>query len=194
MKTPVDRAQLNALYKPSSDHFSEIDVPEMPFLAVEMEGAPTQEIAQAITKWLYTAVHPIRQRAKKEFGAQFLEPPIEALFAIEGDIITKWRMMIVLPYELEQDFLDECLSKVTNALGQAPGTVIMERFAEGACIQIMHIGDLDSQKETLNSLYHSYLPDHNLKAQGWYHEIYLNDHQRVAPEKRKTILRQAIRT
>ena len=43
------------------------------------------------------------------------------------------------------------------------------------------------------ALHQEFLPSHNLIPNGHHHEIYLNDPNRVAPEKLKTVLRQPVR-
>jgi hypothetical protein len=57
----------------------------------------------------------------------------------------------------------------------------------------MHIGPNEQEVTTLMRLHHDFLPEHGLVADGHHHEIYLNDPNRVAPEKLKTVLRQPVR-
>jgi hypothetical protein len=41
-------------------------------------------------------------------------------------------------------------------------------------------------------MHHELIPDHGLRLAGTHHEIYLGDFRRVAPERRRTILRQPV--
>ena len=67
---------------------------------------------------------------------------------------------------------------------------------EGLCVQMMHIGSYDDEPETVAAM------DAFLEEQGYvndlsdtrrHHEIYLSDARKVAPEKRKTVIRHPIK-
>jgi hypothetical protein len=58
----------------------------------------------------------------------------------------------------------------------------------------MHIGPPSAEAATIARLHGEFLPAHNLIPNGHHHEIYLNDPNRVAPEKLKTVLRQPVRS
>jgi hypothetical protein len=68
----------------------------------------------------------------------------------------------------------------------------MENLTEGKSVQIQHIGDYGQVQSICDELYNQYLPQHNLKPNGHYHEIYLNDPKRTAPEKRRIVIRQPV--
>jgi hypothetical protein len=42
-------------------------------------------------------------------------------------------------------------------------------------------------------MHHQFIPENGYQMTGKHHEIYLNDPNKVAPEKLKTVLRQPIR-
>jgi hypothetical protein len=67
--------------------------------------------------------------------------------------------------------------------------VRLERFHEGLCAQIMHVGPYAEEAPTVACL-HAYIKDSGHRLRGKHHEIYLGDPRRTAPEKLKTILRQ----
>ena len=69
-------------------------------------------------------------------------------------------------------------------------------YDEGLCVQCMHIGPYDNEPATVSAM-HEYM-----ERQGYaldisdarlHHEIYLSDARKVAPEKRKTVIRHPIR-
>ena len=69
-------------------------------------------------------------------------------------------------------------------------------YDEGLCVQCMHIGSYDDEPAIVD-LMHQYM-----ESQGYelditevrrHHEIYLSDARKVAPEKRKTVIRHPIR-
>ena len=67
---------------------------------------------------------------------------------------------------------------------------------EGLCVQCMHIGSYDDEPATVKRMHES------MEQQGYeldltdkrlHHEIYLSDARKVAPEKRKTVIRHPIK-
>jgi hypothetical protein len=59
-------------------------------------------------------------------------------------------------------------------------------------VQIMHVGPNSDEPATIARLHHEFLPGQGLVARGHHHEIYLTDPDRVAPEDRRTVLRQPV--
>jgi hypothetical protein len=68
----------------------------------------------------------------------------------------------------------------------------LEKLHEGKSVQILHVGDYTEIGAVCEKLYTDYLPENNLKPNGYYHEIYLNDPTRTAPQKRKIVIRQPV--
>jgi hypothetical protein len=66
-----------------------------------------------------------------------------------------------------------------------------ERFQEGLCIQIMHIGPYSEEPRTLEKM-DAFAAEHGYRFRGRHHEIYLGDPRRAKPEKLKTVLRHAV--
>src|SRR3546814_9730506 len=69
--------------------------------------------------------------------------------------------------------------------------VRLETLAEGRCVQTLHVGSFDDEAEVLHRIHHVFIPDNGLRMTGKHHEIYLSDFRRVAPDKRRTILRRS---
>ena len=70
-------------------------------------------------------------------------------------------------------------------------SVRYERWAEGPCAQIMHVGPYATEPDSIVAL-HKAIADHGATPRGRHHEIYLGDPRTSAPEKLRTILRQPI--
>jgi hypothetical protein len=70
--------------------------------------------------------------------------------------------------------------------------VRLETLSEGRCVQTLHVGSFDDEAEVLARLRHEVVPGEGLRMAGRHHEIYLSDFRRVAPERRRTILRQPV--
>ncbi len=58
----------------------------------------------------------------------------------------------------------------------------------------MLVGPPSAEASIIARLHRDFLPAHNLIPHGHHHEIYLDDPNRVAPEKLKTVLRQPVRS
>ena len=69
-------------------------------------------------------------------------------------------------------------------------------YDEGLCVQCMHIGPYDDEPATVD-LMHEFMESQgyvlDITDKRMHHEIYLSDARRVAPEKRKTVIRHPIR-
>ena len=67
---------------------------------------------------------------------------------------------------------------------------------EGLCVQIMHVGAFDDEPATV-ALMDACLAQngyvHDFSEHRLHHEIYLSDARKVAPEKRKTVIRHPIK-
>ncbi|MGW8437693.1 GyrI-like domain-containing protein [Nocardiopsis sp. NPDC055879] len=72
--------------------------------------------------------------------------------------------------------------------------VRLEPLSEGRCVQTLHVGPFDDEAEVLHRMHHEFVPEQGLRMVGRHHEVYLGDFRRVAPEKRRTILRQPVTT
>jgi hypothetical protein len=70
-------------------------------------------------------------------------------------------------------------------------TVRLERFREGLCVQMMHLGPYLEEPKTLQRM--AVFADANgLVFRGRHHEIYLGDPRAAKPENLRTVLRHAV--
>jgi hypothetical protein len=67
-----------------------------------------------------------------------------------------------------------------------------DMYHEGLAVQIMHVGSYAAEAPTLARMHNEFIPQHGYEMTGKHHEIYLNDPNRTAPEKLKTVLRQPV--
>ena len=192
--------RLKELYLPPAKQFTVVDVPEIRFAVIDGKGNPESEECAEAVKWLYSVVHLIKPLVKKRMGKHFVEPPLECLCwadkkkdFIEGNKDKwQWRVMIVFIDWITQKQFEEAVAKVEQRRGPAPKTLRLENLREGKSVQIMHVADYTELGAVCDKLYNEYLPDNNLKPNGYYHEIYLNDPIRTAPKKRKLVIRQPV--
>jgi hypothetical protein len=193
-----------ALYQPTTEP-SIVDVPEMPFIAVDGKGDPnTSAEYAAAAETLYALSYAIKM--KKDWAGRFdyVVPPLEGFWACEGEtsaptVIDKsgflWTMLIRQPdFVTETVFIEarEIAAKKKPALDFSKAR--LERFAEGLCVQIMHIGSYDDEPRSIRKLAdfaaaNGCREDFRVRR---HHEIYLSDPRKTAPEKLKTVLRHPI--
>ncbi len=202
MKEEVLRNRLKELYLPPTDRFVRVDVPDMRFVMIDGKGAADRSALDHAAKWLFTLIHPIKRIARERMGKNFVEPPLECLWWADDmkDFVCgnkdklNWRMMIVFePDWLTAAVFDDCVEKARDRLGEPPASLKLDTHREGLCVQIMHVGPPSALAATIARMHQEFLPANRLIACGRHHEIYLNDPNRVAPEKLKTVLRQPVR-
>lgn len=197
------KKELKELYSPPKK-FVIAHVPEMQFLMVDGHGDPNvaQEYRDALEA-LYAVAYKIKFMSKKQLGQDYVVPPLEGLWWAE-DMETftttrdksqwDWTMMIMTPEWISSDVYVEAFELVRRGKNPtALDKVRLERYHEGLCVQIMHIGSYDDEGPVLMKLHQEFLPENGFTENGKHHEIYLGDPRRVAPEKLKTVLRQPVR-
>jgi hypothetical protein len=197
-----DRRRLEELYLPPSDHFVLVEVPDLQFVMIDGEGDPGSEAFAHATRWLFSVIYPIKRVAKERMGKHFVEPPLEALWWADdmNDLLVgnrdkfKWQLMIVTADWVDREMFEQAVAEASERLGEPPSSLRLERFAEGTSVQIMHVGPENEEvAATVRRLHSEFLPEHNLLPNGHHHQIYLTDPSRVAPEKRRMVLRQPVR-
>ena len=176
------KKEFRQLYAPKQQ-FAVVDVPAFTYLMVDGHGDPnTAPAYREAVESLYRASYSARKAA----GQKHVVAPLEGLWwADDLGVFTardkgawQWTMMIAQP-----DF-------VTAEM--VPDGVRFERFDEGRCVQILHVGSYDDETPVLAELHNEWLPAHGLTERGKHHEIYLSDPRKTEPAKLKTILRQPV--
>jgi hypothetical protein len=199
--TELSKERLKELYLPTTDDFVFVDVPELQFAMVNGEGDPDDMPFRHAVKWLFSAIYPIKRIAKERMGKDFVEPPLEGLWWADdpNDLVAgrrdrlKWRLMVVTADWVSEEMFEEAVATASGRLGEVPGTLRLERYDEGRCVQIMYIGDYRTDAASIaRRLHHEFLPQHDLRPNGHHHEIYLSDPSRVAPDKMRTVVRQPV--
>ena len=197
------KKELRHLYQPKKE-FTVVDVPEMQYLMVDGHGDPN--VAQGYTdalEALYAVAYKCKFLSKKTLERDYVVPPLEGLWWAE-DMDTfavnrcksawDWTMMIMQPEWIDETVYTTALAQVAKSkdLAALPKLRI-ERYHEGLCVQIMHVGSYDDEAPTLARMHNEWMPAEGYEPAGKHHEIYLGDPRRVVSEKLKTVLRQPIR-
>jgi len=194
------------LYQPQSTP-SVIDVPEMTFIAIDGEGDPnTSEEYNAAIEALYGLSYAIKMSNKSVL--EYVVLPLEGFWSVagafkSGEVTTDnkdnfvWTALIRQPDFVTTEVFE---AAKTSLAKKKPGLDIskarLEKFAEGFCVQVMHLGSYDNEPATISAMEQyatqsGYVIDMNDVRR--HHEIYLSDPRKVAPEKLKTVIRHPIR-
>ncbi|MBN2387577.1 MAG: GyrI-like domain-containing protein [Anaerolineales bacterium] len=212
METLDLKQELQFLYQPSAKKIEAVEVPEMQFLridgAIEAGLAPgSSPLFEANLQALYGAAYTLKFMARKR-PADPVDYPVmalEGLWWVEDgcfDIAVKdnwhYTLMIMVPDLVTPAMFAEALAQLRKKKGDQPAfaRLCLERFHEGLCVQVMHLGPYAEEPATVERMRQF------MQAEGYqdlverggrHHEIYLGDPRRAAPEKRKTVLRHPVK-
>ena len=204
MPVKIDfKKKLKDLYLPGRSEVVTVDVPEMQFLMIDGIGSPgdSQEYQDALA-----ALYPVAFKTKflsKAKGKDYVIPPLEGLWWADNmDDFTegnrdkwKWTMMIMQPDWITQDMINESISITKEKkpeLSHLLPKLRLEKYNEGKCAQIMHLGPFSEEGPTLDKV-HTHIKEQGGNFEGHsnkHHEIYLSDPRKSKPEKMRTVIRQ----
>lgn len=166
------------------------------FLAADGQGEPGGEVFQRLIGALYAVTYTAKFTCKFAGEFDFKVGRFECLYLCDPCQVPKadwqWRLLIRVPAELKAKHVTAAQTSLREKKGLDTSAVYRLSWREGRAVQALHVGPYDQVGETFNSL------TVHAEALGWQiqgpaHEIYLNDPQRVAPEKLKTIVRLAVK-
>jgi len=216
--TKIDfKKEFKSLYSPSRIEFQVIEVPPMQYLMIDGKGDPnTAKEYQDAIEALYALAYKLKFMSKKVLERDYVVPPLEGLwdspemvFSLTGvddeDVWVEkfkasnrdswqWTMMIMQPEWITSEMFEVTHEQVWQ--GKNPVSLDrmrFERYEEGLCVQILHVGPYAEEAPVLANLHTKYLPENGYTEAGKHHEIYLSDPRKTAPEKLKTVLRQPVR-
>ncbi len=193
------RKTLKHLYQPSAKAVQEVQVPAFTFLMVDGQGDPNTAPAYAeAVEALFSVSYTARFMVKKMPGGQdYAVMPLEGLWwaddlsVFQGGDRGQWRwtMMIMQPDFVPHAMLRAAIDEVAKKK-PLPGVARLriERFEEGRCAQILHVGPFSEEGPVIERL-HAHIRSRS-GLRGRHHEIYLTDIRRADPSRWKTVLRQ----
>ena len=187
-----------------------VDVPAMNFVAVRGQGDPNEEDGEykAAMGLLYGVAFTLKM---SKLGGRAIEgyfeyvvPPLEGLWQMrEGGPVDytrkqdlRWISMIRLPDFVTREGFDWAVAEATRKKKADFSKAEFFPYAEGKCVQCMHLGPYDDEPATIAEMEdfaraQGYVPE--LTPARMHHEIYLSDPRRAAPEKLKTVIRLPVR-
>ena len=187
-----------------------VTVPRMNYIAVRGQGDPNaedSEYKQAIGL-LYGIAFTIKMSKKGSHQIEgyfdYVVPPLEG-FWWQDDIIGvdfsrkddfKWISVIRLPDFVTEDDFNWAVGEASAKKKVDFSKVEFLTYDEGLCVQCMHIGSYDDEPATV-AVMHEFMESQgyalDITDKRLHHEIYLSDARKVAPEKRKTVIRHPIK-
>lgn len=212
MDTVDLRRELHHLYGPKPGRLEIVEVPELGYLTVSGRMEPGRRpgdspgfavATEALYGLAYTLRFALKKRATDPIDAPVM--PLEGQWWLTGGEFDlahpdnwEYRLLIAVPDRVGAADVSAALDSLRHKRGDSPelGRLGYERFAEGACAQVLHVGPYATEPETLAGL-PDFLAAHGLvdlvgPAGGRHHEVYLGDPRRAAPEKLRTILRHPV--
>ncbi len=184
-----------------------LTVPPMTFLMVDGAGAPEGESYQTAIPLFYTVAFTIKMSKlgpwQPEGYVDYTVPPLEGLWEGAGKTLPadrnswKWTSLMRVPDYVTPEVFAWAVGEASRKKpGPDYSRIRLERYEEGLCAQVMHVGPYAEEQGTLDRL------DAFVKREGLidrtpegrlHHEIYLGDPRRTVPERLKTVLRHPVR-
>jgi hypothetical protein len=203
---PDLKKMLAPLFRPPREPVL-VDVPDLGYLMIDGKGAPDEGAEYATTDFqkafgaLFPVLYTMKFRLKRD-GLIMPILPLEALWfngeneAFDMSVAPEkwgWRVMVAVSDDVTPLVFDEAVAEVRRKKGDSDQLARLryERWREGRCAQVMHVGPYSEERPTIERLY-AFIADHGLKRRGAHHEIYLGDPRRADPSKLKTALRQPV--
>lgn len=183
-----------------------LDVPAQQFIMIDGEGNPNAADFSERVGALYSLAYAVKMGYKKTAAGRevddFAVYPLEDVWrqktqagqgALDKNSL-EYTIMIAQPDfitpEMWQDALAKTRVKKPNLLYEE---VRFGSMSDGRCVSILHIGAFDDEPRSFAEM-DRFCREHGLQRRSDIHrEIYLSNANRTAPEKRKTLLRYAVK-
>ena len=193
------------LYAPKAEP-ALIDVPPMRFFMIDGQGDPNETggAYQQAVGLLYALSYTVKMSYKGSYVPdgyfEYTVAPLEGLWSMANgetgvDYRRKsafeWTAMIRQPAFVTDTVFDWAKAEVLRKKKLDASAARLNVYAEGLCVQCLHIGPYDAEPATVARM-EAYIAAAHVKADyvtRRHHELYIQDPNRTAPEKLKTILR-----
>lgn len=205
------KKEYKELYQPKTKP-ALVDIPQMLFIAVDGAGDPnTSEEYHRAMEILYGLSFTIKMSkmngTQPEGYFEYVVPPLEGLWYLEEETFDglnisdkskfHWTSMIRQPEFVTEAVFErakETLQKKKPDLDLS--TARLMKMTEGLCVQVMHKGSYDTERESIEKL-NAFIAENGFQPDfsptRLHHEIYLSDPRKCAPEKLRTVIRHPVR-
>lgn len=175
----------------------EVKAQKAVFLSCEGQGAPGGADFQSAIQQMYSMAFTTKFMLKNAGILDFGVSRLECLW--HGDDFEqapksewRWQLLIRIPDNVTEAHLNAAREEVRKKRELDTSSVKRWAWAEGECLQVMHVGPYDEVGKTYKAL-DDYAKSKGLATVCPGHEIYISDPRRVAPEKLKTIIRLPVK-
>jgi hypothetical protein len=188
------RKTLKHLYHPSSKTPVMVDVPPMNFLMLDGRGKPDGKQFPQAAGILYPLAYTLKWMVRLDSDIDFHVMPMEVIWKVNREKKEfAWTMMLMQPEYVTPELFTKALQKVQSKVDTVwLAKVRFEQYAEGTCIQFLHVGPYDGMDAAFEKMLAL------AAAQGYTaplrntHDIYLNDVRKTNPANLKAVMRLAI--
>jgi hypothetical protein len=201
MKNPklekIDFAKTHKDLYTATSKIKEVRAGKATFLSVEGLGEPGgpafQSAIQQMYSLAYTTKFMFKNTGKLDFGVSRLE----CLWHGEDMDRTpksewRWQLLIRIPEAVTETSLKQAREEIRKRRDLDTSAVRRLSWAEGRCLQVMHVGPYDEVGKVYSSL-NEFAEAEGLATACPGHEIYISDPRRVAPARLKTIVRLPVK-
>lgn len=194
------RKEYKKQYDASTKRIDVIDVPEFNFIMVDGIGNPNVEEFKLKSEALHILSKAIKDYFKEIHDLLYLISPLEGIwdtydnsqFDVTRKKMIKFTLMIAQPKALDEQTFEEIKEYIA---AKKDNPYILDAYlkvvGEGKSVQMLHKGAYNTEINTTKQIM-EYITIQGMKLIGLHHEIYLNDPEKVTPDKLKTIVRYAV--
>lgn len=181
-----------------------IEIPSAYYIMIKGEGNPNESDFSSRVSALYSLAYGIKmlfknmEKEELEYS-DFTVFPLEGIWEKSDDEEfdknkLKYTIMIKQPYFITKEIFDLAFEKVKKKKpNELYDEVSFDCIESKKAIQILHIGSFDTEIESFEKL-DNFANEMNLERSEKLHtEIYLNNKNRTAEDKLKTILRYNVK-
>lgn len=181
-----------------------IEVPSAYYIMIKGEGNPNESDFSSRVSALYSLAYGIKmlfknmEKEELEYS-DFIVFPLEGIWEKSDDEEfdknkLKYTIMIKQPYFITKEIFELAFEKVKKKKpNESYDEVSFDCIESKKAIQILHIGSFDTEIESFEKL-DNFANEMNLERSEKLHtEIYLNNKNRTAEDKLKTILRYNVK-
>ena len=195
------KSYFTAKTKPEIVHFEAVR-----YLSLLGKGDPSGENFTTDIQALYSTAYAIKFEAKAA-GNDFAVSKLEGLWWFDdarfgAPSITEapkkiprceweYRLLIRMPDFVSASHLTKGVEAALRKNLLQAAHIQWFEMTEGKCVQMMHIGPFETEPQTLEQM-QVFMQAHDLKKNGFHHEIYLSDFRKATPDQLKTILREPV--
>ena len=184
-----------------------VNVPKSKYFCIKGKGNPNNKDFSERIEVLYTLSYTVRMMPRNGYTPdgyfEYTVYPLEGLWDLteegrKSKTLLKDELLYTIMIKQPDFVTNELFMKAfeiasTKKPNKLLKEVYLDEIEDGLSVQMLHIGDYDSEPETFEKM-KEFIKANNLEIKTLVHrEIYLSDARRVDRDKLKTVLRYRVR-